>query len=63
MKISGPLSKVNGQSVPISGHRLLDLSITILETVKTRDEFNRKEREHYCIRKFNTFYGGLNRQP
>ena len=44
-------------------HTLSDLSITILEQVKKKDDLYRKEREKYFIRKFNTFYRGLNRQP
>ena len=56
-------TKATGKHFNLPGHRLSDLSVTILEKVKTRDDLYRKEREHYFIRKFNTFYGGLNRQP
>ena len=45
------------------GHSLSDLRITVLEKVRSDDDFYRKEREKYFIRKFNTFYKGLNRQP
>jgi hypothetical protein len=31
--------------------------------VKSNDDLYRKEREKYFIRKFNTYYRGLNRQP
>ena len=41
----------------------LDLSIVILEKVRSSDDLYRKEREKYFIRKFNTYYNGLNRQP
>jgi hypothetical protein len=44
------------------GHSISDLSIPILEKVKRKGEIYRKEREKYFIRKFNTFYRGLNRQ-
>ena len=46
-----------------SGHSLADMKMVILEKVKKNDELYRKEREHYFIRKFNTYYKGLNRQP
>ena len=44
------------------GHSLADLTITVLEKVKSSDDLYRKEREKYFIRKFNKFYRGLNRQ-
>ena len=52
-----------GEHFNSPGHSLSDLSITILERVKTKDDLYRREREKYFIRKFNTFYRGLNRQP
>ena len=52
-----------GEHFNSPGHSLSDLSITILERVKTMDDLYRREREKYFIRKFNTFYRGLNRQP
>ena len=52
-----------GQHFNSPGHSLSDLSITILEKVRSNDDLYRKEREKYFIRKFNTFYRGLNRQP
>ena len=35
---------------------------TILEEMKTTNEEYREEREKYFIRKFNTFYQGMNRE-
>ena len=52
-----------GEHFNSPGHSLSDLSITILERVKTNDDLYRKEREKYHIRKFNTYYKGLNKQP
>ena len=49
-----------GEHFNLPGHSLSDLSITILEQVKKKDDLYRKEREKYFIRKFNTFYRGLN---
>ena len=57
------LSTPTGQHFNTPGHSLADLSITILEKVRSQDHLYRKEREKYFIRKFNTFYRGLNRQP
>ena len=45
------------------GHSLSDLSITVLERLRSNDDLYRKEREKYFIRKFNTYYRRLNRQP
>jgi hypothetical protein len=45
------------------GHSLSDMTLTVLERVKSSDDMYRKEREKYFIRKFNTYYKGLNRQP
>ena len=45
------------------GHSLADMKMVILEKVKKNDELYREEREHYFIRKFNTYYKGLNGQP
>ena len=51
-----------GEHFNTAGHSLSDLSITVLEVVKKKDDLYRKEREKYFIRKFNAFYDGLNRQ-
>ena len=42
------------------GHTLSDMKIIILEKVKKRDNFYRKEREKYLIRKCNTYNQGMN---
>ena len=44
-------------------HSLGNMTVTILENVESEDVFYRKERETYLIRKFNTFYRGLNLRP
>ena len=36
------------------------MTIKILEKVKIRDTLYRKEREKYLIRKFNSYYNGMN---
>ena len=52
-----------GEHFNLPGHSLSDLSITILEQVMKKDDLYRKKREKYFIRKFNTFFRGLDRQP
>ena len=55
-------SKATGDHFNLPGHSLSDFTVTILEQVKNNDQMYREEREHYYIRKFNTYYRGLNRQ-
>ena len=45
------------------GHSLSDLEVIILEQVPSQDPLYRKERERYLIRKFNSFYNGMNKSP
>ena len=45
------------------GHSSRNMKITIIEKVKNNEPNYRKERESYHIKKFNTFYKGINRQP
>ena len=52
-----------GAHFNLPGHSVANISVTILEQVKKDDENYRKEREKFFIRKFNTFYNGINRQP
>ena len=52
-----------GEHFNLPGHSLSDRTLTVLEIVKSSDDVYRKEREKYFIRKFNTYYKGLNKQP
>ena len=45
------------------GHTLGNMNITILERVWSNDPIYRKERERYHIRKFNSYYQGMNGSP
>ena len=45
------------------GHTLGNMSITILERVKSNDPLNRREREKYHIRKLNSYNQGMNVSP
>ena len=57
------LSTPTGEHFNLPGHSLADLTMVILEKVRSQDDLYRKEREKYFIRKFNTYYRGLNKQP
>ena len=57
------IDKTTGQHFNSPGHSLANMTVTILERVKKEDIFYRKERETYHIRKFNTYYRGLNLRP
>ena len=56
-------TQATGQHFNMPGHELSNMTITILEKVYKHDESYRQEREKLLIRKFNTFYHGINRQP
>ena len=56
-------SQPTGQHFNSQGHSIADMSVLILEQVRSSDPLYRKEREKYFIRKFNTYYNGMNRQP
>ena len=57
------LDKTTGAHFNLPGHSLANLTATILEKVRSNDIYYRKERETFQIRKFNTFYSGLNLRP
>ena len=52
-----------GEQFNMAGQSLRNMTVTILEKVESEDIFYRKEREINLIRKFNTFYRGLNLRP
>ena len=53
--------KATGDNFNLPGHSLANMTATILEKVNDKDY--RKEREKYHIRKFYTFYSGINLKP
>ena len=55
-------SQATGEHFNLPGHSLADLSITILEQTNRKSSEYRKERERYFIRKFDTYYHGINKQ-
>ena len=52
-----------GKHFNLPGHSQDNVGITILERVKVNNILYRQEREKYLIRKFNTFYSGMNKSP
>ena len=44
------------------GHRLADMKFTVLEQPKYNDMNYREERETFFIKKFDTFYNGINKE-
>ena len=54
--------KATGAHFTMPGHSLADLRVTIIEQTRGKSDEYRKEREHYFIRKFDTYYNGINRQ-
>ena len=55
-------SKATGAHWNLPGHSLAQMKFTVLEQVKFNSEGYRKERETYFIKKFNTFYKGINEE-
>ena len=56
-------NQATGHHFNLPGHSLDDMKVIALEQVRSRDPLYRKERESYLIRKFNTYYKGMNRLP
>ena len=44
------------------GYSLADLSVSVIEHTRGRGTEYRKEREHYFIQRFDTYYTGMNKQ-
>ena len=58
----GEMDKATGAHFSQPGHSLADLRVTVLENTRGKTTEYRREREHYYIRKFNTFHEGLSKQ-
>ena len=57
------LSKATGQHFDMPGHTKNNMTFTMIEKVRSVDPLYGREREKLHIRKFNTYYGGINREP
>ena len=54
-------NKATGQHFNEPGHKVSDMTITVIEKVYNKDPRYRKQREKMFINKFNTRYKGLNK--
>ena len=59
--VNNKLTKATGEHFNQKGHKVSDMSVTILEKIFSSDPAVRKEREKYFIAKMNTRYKGLNK--
>ncbi len=57
------MTQPTSQHFNMAGHGLADLKVIIIEKVKKYETVYRREREHYLIKKFNTYHHGFNRKP
>ena len=56
-------SQATGYHFNQPGHSLHNMVVTGIEKTKSSEKEYRKERESYIIRKFNSFYMGMNWMP
>ena len=49
------MTQPTGHHFNLPGHSLADFKVLIIEKVKKKDTLYRQEREHYLIKKFDTF--------
>ena len=56
-------SQATGDHLNFPGHGLSDMKVMVIEKVKVNDVSYKKERESDHIRKFYTYYRGINRKP
>ena len=54
--------KSTGKHFNLPGHGLADLRVTVIEQTKGQSSEYGKEQEQYFISRFDSLYGGLNRQ-
>ena len=59
---SDNLNEPAGEHFNQPGHSVSDFEGMIIEKVNNTDPFILKEREHFYIQKFDTFYNGLNKE-
>ena len=57
------LNRAPGEHFNRPGHGVENMKFTVLEKVKSSDPLYGREREKLLIRKFNTFYCGINKEP
>ena len=57
------LQKATGEHFNLPGHQIHHMKFTMLEQVKSPDPLYGREREKLLIRKLNTSYDGINKEP
>ena len=55
------LGQPTGIHFNLPGHSLSNMNVTIIEKMRKTDRLYRREKEKYHIKKFNTFYNGMNK--
>ena len=61
--INKHLNQPTGAHFNKPGHDISNMNISILEKVKKNCQIYKKERETYFIRKFYSYYKGMNKKP
>ena len=56
-------TRATGAHFNLAGHGMKNMKFTILEQVRSNDLLYAREREKLFIRKFFTFYCGINKEP
>ena len=54
--------QATGAHFNLPGHTVANMKATVIEQVKKQSDVYRKERESFFIRKFDTYYAGLNKK-
>ena len=57
------IDKATGSHFNYPGHSLSNMTVIILETIKNKNTQYRKQREKLLIKRFDTYYNGINLQP
>ena len=57
------MQQATGEHFILPGKTKNKMTFTIIDKVRSHDPLYGREREKVHIRKFNTFYGGINREP
>ena len=52
-----------GHHFNLPGHNFSNMKMMVIEKMKNSSDIYRKEREKFHIKKFNTFYNGINKTP
>ena len=57
------ISRATGEHFNFPGHSTHNMKFTILEQVKSTDPIYGREWEKMLIRKFNSYFNGINKEP